>query len=218
MCSGELQASSCLREHFSQRAQSPCPLYSRWQVVFEGSLSIGDDDSCPLSWADKMVCSNHSDWSQPEPDDWKPPPTLDLRVQEFLIGEGTPLAGNRCEEDSNQSKTPEPSLEDSNKWILWHACQVETPSWWPELQEAPNQMDIPQFARRMWALFQMSKVRCHASNTENDYLALPTPHCIERDVFLPFNNMQFGGKDYYMKQSQKTLAYAKVLHHWAEKA
>ena len=34
----------------------------------------------------------------------------------------------------------------------------------------------------------------------------------------PFNNMQFGGQDYHMKQPEKTLAYAKVLQHWAEKA
>ena len=53
---------------------------------------------------------------------------------------------------------------------------------------------------------------------ENDYLALPTPHCIERDVFLPFNNIQFGGQDYHMKQPEKTLVYAKALQYLAEKA
>ena len=45
-----------------------------------------------------------------------------------------------------------------------------------------------------------------------------SPHCIDWDVFLPFNNMQFGGQDYHMKQPQKTLAYTKALQHWAEKA
>ena len=53
---------------------------------------------------------------------------------------------------------------------------------------------------------------------DNDYLALHIPHCIKRDMFLPFNNMQFNGQDYHIKQWQKTLAYAKVLQHWVEKA
>ena len=64
----------------------------------------------------------------------------------------------------------------------------------------------------------MPKVRWYASNTENNYSALTTPHCIKRDVFLPFNNIQFGGQDYHMKQPKKTLAYAKALQQWAEKA
>ena len=131
--------------------------------------------------------------------------------------EKTPLASDGHEEDSDQSETPEPSLQDINKWVLGCAHWVETPSWWPELQEVPNQTDICQFARRVWAPFQMLKKRCHTSNTENDYLVLLTPHCIERDTFLLFNHMQFSSQDYCMKQPQKTLVYAKALQHWAGK-
>ena len=108
---------------------------------------------------------------------------------------GNALASRECEDDSDQ---PKPSLEDSNKWNLWHTCRVETPSWWPDLWEVPNQTNIPQFARRAQALFQMPKARCHASKMENDYLVLPAPHCIERDMFLPFNNMQFSGQYYHI--------------------
>ena len=64
----------------------------------------------------------------------------------------------------------------------------------------------------------MPKVRCHAEKMKNDYLVLPGPYCIERDVFLPFNTMKFGGQDYCMKQPQKTLVYTKALQFWAEKA
>ena len=86
--------------------------------MFEDSPSIGADDSHLLSWADEMAWGNYSDWSQPKPEDLEPPPTLNLRVQEFLTGEGMPLASYRSEEDFNQSKIPKPSLEDSNKWVL----------------------------------------------------------------------------------------------------
>ena len=80
-----------------------------------------------------MAWGNYSDWSQPKPEDLEPPPKLNLRVHEFLMRKRTPLADDRSEEDSNLSETPKPSLEDSNKWVLWCAHQVETPSWWPEL-------------------------------------------------------------------------------------
>ena len=95
--------------------QSPSPSCSRWLVTFEDSPSVGADKPCLLSWADEMAWGDHSDWSQPKPEDLESLPTLNLRVQEFLTGEGTPLAGDRHEEDSDQSETSEPSLEDSNK-------------------------------------------------------------------------------------------------------
>ena len=99
---------------------------------------------------------------------------------------------------------PESFLEDSNNWTLWCTHYMETLLWWLELWEVPNQTDTPQFPRRVWASFQMPKVRCHPSKAKNDYSVLPTPHCIVRDAFLPFNNMQFSSQDYYMKQPQKT--------------
>ena len=74
--------------------------------MIEDSLSIGVNDSHLLSWADEMVWGDYSDWLQPKSEDLEPPPTLDLRVQEFLTGEGIPLARNRSEEDSDQSETP----------------------------------------------------------------------------------------------------------------
>ena len=44
------------------------------------------------------------------------------------------------------------------------------------------------------------------------------PHCIERDVFLPFSTVKFGSLDYCMKQPHKTLVYTKASQFWAEKA
>ena len=117
-CSREPPTSSHCGEHASRRAQSPSPLHSRWQVTFEDSPSVGADNSRLLSWADKMVWGDHSDWSQPKPEDLECLPTLDLQVQEFLSGEEMPWAGEEHKNDSDQSAMPEPSLEDSNKWVL----------------------------------------------------------------------------------------------------
>ena len=128
--------------------------------------SLEANDSQPQSWAE-------------EPKDLGYPPKLNPQVKEFLSGRKTPCTGD--EEDSNQSATPKPSLEDSNKWVLWHARWVQSLAWWPKLREVLNWTDLPWFARRLRALFQLPKVRCHASNMENDYLAPPAPHCIDRD-------------------------------------
>ena len=53
---------------------------------------------------------------------------------------------------------------------------------------------------------------------DNDYLAPPTPQSLDCDWFLPVSNMRFGRQDYCMRQPQETLAYAKALQYWAEKA
>ena len=44
------------------------------------------------------------------------------------------------------------------------------------------------------------------------------PQCIEQEAFLPFADGNFASHDYRMKQSQKTLAYAKGLQYLAERA
>ena len=125
------------------------------------------------------------DWSQPKVEDLGCLLMLDSKVQEFLSEEELSQANREHEDDPDQPGMPEPSLDNSNQWVLWCAYWVETPAWWLELQMVPNQTDIPQFARCMQASFQMPKARCHAEKMDNDYSALPTLHCIERDAFLP---------------------------------
>ena len=92
------------------------------------------------------------------------------------------------------------------------------PALWQELWEVPGQDDLWEFARRVWALFQLPKVSCHTAKVENDYSATPAPHSLDRDCFLPIQDMWFGGQDLQLKQLQKTLAYIKALQHWVEKA
>ena len=70
----------------------------------------------------------------------------------------------------------------------------------------------------MQAFFQLPKARCHASEVDDDYSALPAPHSLDRDYFLPLWDMPFGSHDFWLTQPQKTLAYTKALQHWVEKA
>ena len=132
--------------------------------------------------------------------------------------------GRGCSLWQNKKMIPSGPQNLNPPWRIVISGSLGTPAMWKHhpggqsYGEVPNQMDIPQFTRRVRASFQMPKVRCHANKMESNYLALPTPHCIERDVFLPFNTMKFGGQDYHMKHPHKTLAYAKVLQHWAENA
>ena len=116
-----------------------------------------------------------------------------------------PCAGN--EEDSDQSTMPKPSLEDSNEWIFWYACQLETPVWWPELREVPNQMDLLQVTRGL-----------RVQEGKNDYSALPAPKCLGKEWVLLLPDPQMASQDYHLWQPLNTLAYAKALQYWLEKA
>ena len=107
---------------------------------------------------------------------------------------------------------------ESTEWIKWHMWQLDMPAWWQELKEVPSQDNLHEFARRVWASFQVAKARCCASKVDNDHSLLPAHHSLDRDQFLPLLDMQFRSQDLWLTQPQKTLPYVKVLQYWAEKA
>ena len=77
---------------------------------------------------------------------------------------------------------------------------------------------MEEFTRKVWALFELPKSSSCAQGTPNDYSTTPIPQALECDQFLPISNIMFSGQDFQMWQPQKTLAYAKALQYWAEKA
>ena len=85
------------------------------------------------------------------------------------------------------------------------------PTWWQELWEVPSHSNLQEFARRVRASFQVPKVSCHATVVGNDCFTLLVPHSLDRDCFLPIQDMWFRVQDFWLKQPQKTLAYAKAL-------
>ena len=135
----------CKGDSVKRQTLSPSPTQPRRKVTFKQSSlwrdtevnqfhpstsgdrqSLKADDSWLLSWTE-------------EPEGLGCSPELDPQVQEFLSGEGVPYAGNN--DDSDWSSTLEPPFKDSNKWVLWYACQVEMLAWWPKLQRVPNQKE-----------------------------------------------------------------------------
>ena len=58
-----------------------------------------------------------------------------------------------------------------------------------ELREVPSQDNVQEFPRRVWASFQVPKARCHAPKVNNDYSAPLAPHYLDRDQFLPLQDM-----------------------------
>ena len=113
---------------------------------------------------------------------------------------------------------PEPSPTEGTEWIKWHVQQPDMLACWQELKEVPGQDNLQEFARRVWASFEVPKQWCCASKVDNDDSALLAHHSLDRDQFLPLPDMQFGSQDFQLTQPQKTLAYAKALQYWAEKA
>ena len=65
--------------------------------------------------------------------------------------------------------------------------------------------------------FRYPKARCYASKVDNNHPVLPACHSLDRDQFLPLQDMWFGSENFWLTQSQKTLASAKALQYWAEK-
>ena len=128
------------------------------------------------------------------------------------------LAGAEGGDNHWQPLLPKPSHNNSFEWVKSCVNQLETLTWWWELSEVPIQVDIQEFARWVWASFQLPKVSSHAQGVANDYLAPPAPQSLDHDWFLPISNISFGRQDYHMKQPQKTLVYAKALQYWVEKA
>ena len=117
----------------------------------------------------------------------------------------------------NWSATPEPPFHNPEEWVRWHACWVETPAWWLELVKVPTPRDPISFAKWVWASFQFPKAKYPRKGGDN-YTPPPAPHCIEWDAFLPQTKGNFASQDYRLRQPKKTLALAKALQFWAEKA
>ena len=117
-----------------------------------------------------------------------------------------------------QTSMPEPSPMEGTEGIKWHAWQLDMPALWQGLKEVPSQDNLQEFTRRVWASFELPKMQCCASKVDNYHSALPAHHSLDRDQFLPLPDMQFGSQDFWLTHAQKTLAYAKALQYWAEKA
>ena len=212
----------CPGDSAKMRSPSPNPVRPRKQVTFQDSSprrntkvkqvvpsTSGNRQSLKGYWFTAAVLGRRTQGLGY-------PPELDPQALAFLSGAGAPYTGD--DDDSDWCSMQEPPYDNSNEWVTWHTCQCRDPSMWPNPWKVPNQRDTVQFTKWIQASFQMPRVRYLTLKMENDYSVPPAPHCLERDAFLPLSAGNFSSQDYRMKQTQKTLAYAKALQFWVEKA
>ena len=154
---------------------SPSPMQPRRCVIFEDSrdteVKQTSPSTTPDKWSLEAAGSRLQSWTE-EPKDLGHPPELDPCMQEFLSGTGS-SGGDR--DESDQSLTPEPSFDDLWEWVRWHAHWVETLAWWPELQKVPTPRSPIDFAKRVWASFQLHKVKYLAREKKTSIPCHPHP-------------------------------------------
>ena len=125
-----------------RQSASPSPVRPKRQVTFE------DPKDTEVKWTSPTATPNRQNleaagsrlqsWAE-APDDLGHPPELDPCVTEFLSRTGLLGGGG---DDSDQSSMPKPSFSDPQEWVRWHACGVETLTWWQELVAVPQRGDI----------------------------------------------------------------------------
>ena len=166
---------------------------------------------------DKKVPGDQSNWSWVKEGDLECLPPQKLHDQEFL-GEGEMLLVKARAGDGLLPDDPKTSPMQNAEWIKWHTQQVDMLTWWQGLKEVPGQDNLQEFAQRVWASLKLPKTWSCNTQVDNDHSALPAHHFLDRDWFLPVLEMWFSSQDFWLTQPQKTLAYAKALQYWAEKA
>ena len=76
------------------------------------------------------------------------PPELGPEVTCFLRG-----STENSEEEDERAPSPEPPVEELQKWVIWKAEVYETPSWWRELMMVPGVEEHERLAWEVWASF-----------------------------------------------------------------
>ena len=142
-----------------------------------------------------------------------PTPTIGLELECFLE---TPTTTQGARDQ--WGPLPEPSIDNSEMWLEWQACQVDTPNWWKELVTIPNVGDPKRLAQKICASFKVPRVRCKTLRDHGEYTTPPALKCIQRNMFLSDTSSHLLYQDYQLKPPQKTIAYAQALQYWAEKA
>ena len=84
----------------------------------------------------------------PENFDLEDPPELRQKVNCFLQG---PVESS--EEENVKMPSPEPLIEELEKWVTWRAQAYETPSWWQELVMVPGVDNHEKLACEVQASF-----------------------------------------------------------------
>ena len=145
--------------------------------------------------------------------DLEAPPELVPEVNCFLQG-----PAKSSGEENGRTSSPEPIVEELESWVTWRAWMHNTPGWWQELAEVPWVDDHEKLAWEVQTSFELPWQISEWHHVENYYqapLALP---CLCQKSFLPLLGFKFACQDIRELQQEKTVAYAKALQFWVEKA
>ena len=80
------------------------------------------------------------------------PPELVPEVTYFLQGSAKSLG-----EEDVKAPSPEPPIEDLQKWLTWKAWTCKTPSWWQELTMVPWVDNYKKLAHEVHLLFDSQR-------------------------------------------------------------
>ena len=116
-------------------------------------------------------------------------------------------------EREETSCSMEPSVMDLDTWLEWKSQQLDSPTWWVELEAIPGTRDLHKFARKIRASFYIPEVQMRAS-LEEGYTTLPAPWCLNWNAFLP---KELVYQDVQQQPALLTITYARSLQYWAEK-
>ena len=82
-----------------------------------------------------------------------------------------------------------------------------------ELKAIPGVKDPQKLTCKIWASFSIPEERSRAFLGQ-DFIAPPTPKCLNRNAFLP-DNLSY--QDMWQQPFLLTVTYARGLQYWAEK-
>ena len=80
----------------------------------------------------------------------------------------------------------------------------------------PSHTDHKEFAWKVYASFEVPKACNWAMGMGNYHMQPPAHPSIRKHQFLSLKDMGFRAQDICLTQVQHTIAYVRVLQHWAE--
>ena len=82
------------------------------------------------------------------------------------------------EEDDRNKSSPEPPVEEYERWLTWRAGAHNMPGWWQELAKVPGVDDHQELVQEVCASFKLPQLISEQCGVENYHQAPPVPLCI----------------------------------------
>ena len=121
-------------------------------------------------------------------------------------------------EEDVKMPSPEPLIEEFEKWVTWRVWAYETPSWSQELVMVAKVDNHEKLACEVQASFHFPKRASEQCWVENNHQTPPALLCLCQKIFLLPPNSIFPWQDIWEIQHEKMVAYTHALQFRVEKA